>query len=300
VEDHLWEPPLEIWVEPGSAVAGVAAGPDVGIYPAAVTSNGWTTQRGVKTFDFDTLYEKVDGQETQYKSFGFQFMHFLDISKTGTDLECKIELYDQGEFQNALGVFSEQRNAGSTVESVGDAWLTRTSNGALGIYNQYFFKFSGNADDPALSEHAAEVILDFSKSNAGTGETPAPFVILARDMGVAFQDIGYRKSDVFQYDFAKDFWFGGMGGDSEAQVFVHKAKSAEAAKAMYDQIVEEHQWDYEVIEQNETDALYTHEFLKTFNTVNHLGSYVYGVEGMADKDSALAKVDALRTVLQSS
>lgn len=299
VEDHLWEPPLEIWVEPGSVVAGASAGPDVGIYPASVTSEGWTTLRAVKTFDFDTLYEKVDGQETQYKDFGFQFMHFLDISKAGTDFECKIELYDQAEFQNALGVFSEQRNPGSAVEGVGGAWLTRTSNGALGIYNQYFFKFSGNLDDPAFSDHAAQVILDFSTANEGGGATPAPFTTLARDLGVAFQDIGYRKEDVFQYDFAKDFWFGGTGDDPNAKFFIHQAESADAAKALFDLIVEEHQWDYDVLEQTETDAFYTHEFLKTFNTVNHTGPYVFGLEGMPDKATLGAKLDALRKVLEA-
>ena len=300
VEDHLWEPPLQIWREPGSEVLGAAAGPSVGIYPGSIVSDGWTTLRGVKTFDFDNLYEKIDGQETQYKTFGFQFMHSLDISKSGTDMECKVELYDQGEFQNALGVFSEQRNPGSAVESVGEAWLTRTSNGALGVYNQYFFKFAGNMDDPEFSEHAARVILDFSSSNEGAGETPAPFVTMARDLGVSFQDIGYRKEDVFQYDFAKDFWFGGMGGDSKEKMFIHLAESPDAAKALFDLIVEEHQWDYEVVDQTDTDALYRHEFLKTFNTVNHVGSYVYGVEGMPDQDAAAQKLTMLRGVLNPS
>jgi hypothetical protein len=209
-------------------------------------------------------------------------------------------LYDLAEFQNALGVFSEQRNPGSEVEGIGDAWLTRTSNGALGIYNQYFFKFSGNTDDAAFSEHAAEVMLDFSMANEGAGETPMPFTTLARDLGVAFRDIGYRKEDVFQYDFAKDFWFGGMGDDSDGKFFIHQSESGEAAKALFDLIVDEHQWDYEVLEQTEMDALYQHEFLKTFNTVNYEGSYVFGVEGMGDKDTLGTKLEVLREALASS
>jgi hypothetical protein len=300
VEDHLWEPPLEIWVEPGTAVAGAAAGPDVGIYPASIVSNGWSTLRSVKTFDFDTLYEKVDGQEAQYKDFGFKFMHFLDIAKTGTELECKVELYDQGEFQNALGVFSEQRNVDSKVESVGDAWLTRTSNGALAIYNNYFFKFSGTEDNEAFSEHAAQVVRDFSESNDGTGKVPKPFVILARGLNVAFQDIGYRKEDVFQYDFAQDFWFGGTGDGSDAKYFIHDAGSPEAAAALYEQLVEEFGFDYEELERTDTDALYTHDVLKTFNTVNHAGSYVFGVDGMPDKDTLTTKLSELRKVLEAS
>ena len=158
----------------------------------------------------------------------------------------------------------------------------------------------GNMDDAAFFDHANEVILDFSTSNEDAGETPAAFTILARDLGIAFQDIGYRKEDVFQYDFAKDFWFGGAGGDSKEKIFIHKADSGEAAKALYDLIVEEHQWDYEVLDQNETDALYTHEFLKTFNSVNSIGVYVFGVEGMPDKNSAVGKIDALRKMLEAS
>lgn len=300
VEDHLWEPPLEIWREPGTELAGLAVGPDVGIYPAAIISDGWQTLKAVKTFDFDTLYEKIDGQETQYKGFGFQFMHYLDISKSGTDLECSVELYDMGEFQNALGVFSEQRSVDSAVESVGDAWLTRNSNGAMGIYNQYFFKFSGNKDDETFANHAAAVIAEFAKENDGKGVTPGPFRTLAKNLDVPFQDIGYRKEDVFQYDFAKDFWFGGIGEGSDAKYFIHKAESEAAATELYNLIVEEHQWDYEVLDQNDTDALYTHAFSKTFSTVNHSGSYVFGLDSLPDRESVDAKLEGLRKALEAT
>lgn len=299
VEDHLWEPPLSIWIEPGSESARGSSGPDVGIYPASVLSDGWMTTKPVVVFDWDNLYEKVDGQETQYKAFGFEFMHYLGIEQSEAGLECSIELYDMVEFKNALGVFSEQRSAESTVEAQGDAWVSMTQAGALAIVGKYYIKFVGNADDKAIRSHAINVIADFAKANAAANDVPAAFTLMTRELGVQFQDIGYKKEDVFQYDFAKDFWFGGLGGDSTGKIFVHKAESAEAAAALFAQITEEHEWDYDVISKEDTDAVFFHTFLKTFNTVNVNGPFVYGVEGLKDKDATLAIVADVQKALNS-
>lgn len=298
VEDHLWEPPLEIWIEPGSVRAGGSAGPDIGIYPASVLSDGWMTTKPVVTFNWDNLYEKIDGQETQYKGYGFKFMHYLGIEQSEAGLDVSIELYDMDEFKNALGVFAEQRTATSTVEAMGNAYISMTSVGALALYDKYYIKFVGNAEDESIRQHARNVIGDFVASQTAGDSTPASFTLLAKGLNIPFQDIGYQKEDVFQYDFAKDFWFGDLG-DTGGKIFIHKADSEIAAKTLYDQIIEEHQWDLELKSQEDGKAVFYHEFLKTFNTVNLSGSYVYGVDGLKDEAETLARQQEVEVALNS-
>ena len=299
VQDHLWEPPLQIWVEPGSMpVGGMAAGPDVGIYPGSVLSDGWMTQRPVVTFVWDNLYEKIDGQETQYKGFGFKAMHYLDINQSEVGLESSLELYDMGEFKNALGVFSEQRTAGSTVEAADGYHISVTTVGALAHVGQYYFKFVGNADDGALRLHAANVIRDFAASGLEFDGPHEHFLFLRDEMGIDYIDISYTLQDVFQYDFAKDFWFGKFG--ENAKIYFHEAESPATAAEMHASLTGEFEWDYDVEESADGASVFVHPHLKTYNILTTDGAFVIGVEGLKEKDASLAKLEELRAGLTGS
>jgi hypothetical protein len=298
VEDHLWEPPMQYWTEPGTGVASAAVGPDVGIYPAEVASDGWTPIGRLKEFTNKTVYEKIDGQEVQYNSFGMKFMYFLSLGKG--DIEVNIELYDMGEFKNSLGVYSAQRSEGSQVEQVGSAFVTRTAVGALAIVNQYYFKFSANIEDPSISDHAVKVISAFAKEQGDGGAVPEVFGVLNDGLGLEFDQIGYQKSDVFQYDFANDFWFGTPGGDTKLKYFLHQEADGPGADALFGLIMEEHEFEYEILDQQASDVLMKHEFLKTFNTMNKTGSFVYGVEGAATQEEAEAAAQKLKTLISGA
>ncbi len=300
VEDHLWEPPLERWFEPGSRPAGSgSAGIDLGIFPPQTLSGGWTPASRVEVFDDSNLYEKIDGQETQYKAFGFQFLHFISIEDPEKGLDVNIELYDMGNFQNALGIFAAQRSAGSKVQREGltKAFLYLTEAGALGIVDNYYFKFAGNEDSETIRNHALLVIKAFSESVAESGDTPRAFMVLAERMGVNFQDIEYVKEDVFQYDFAQDFWFGKVSEDSAAKYYLHEAGSEQEAIELFDLIMEEHSYEYTLVSRDGHNAVMKHDFLETYFTLNQNGRYVFGIDGAADEDQAIQSLDALAAKL---
>jgi hypothetical protein len=298
VEDHLWEPPMQYWTEPGTSVASAAVGPDVGIYPAEVASDGWAPIGRLKEFTNKTVYEKIDGQEVQYNSFGMQFMYFLSIGKG--DIEVNIELYDMGEFKNALGVYSAQRSDGSEVEQIGTAFITRTSVGALAIVNQFYFKFSANIEDSAISDHAVKVIDAFAKQQGEGDPDPAIYTMLNDGLGLDFKQIAYQKTDVFQYDFAADFWFATPSGDSKLKYFLHQELDDESADSLFGSIMEEHEFEFDVVSQDDSDVLMRHDFLKTFNTMNKTGSFVYGVEGAATQEEAEAAAQKLKTLISGA
>ncbi|MCH7909580.1 MAG: hypothetical protein IIB38_08190 [Candidatus Hydrogenedentes bacterium] len=298
VEDHLWEPPLELWFEPGSQPARSGAPSiDLGIFPPQTLGGGWRPASRVEVFDASNLYEKIDGQETQYKAFGFQSLHFISIEDPEKGLDVNIELYDMDNFPNALGIFAAQRSAGSKVQREGKAFLYLTEAGALGIVDKYYFKFTGNEDSETIRNHALLVINAFSESVAESGDTPRAFMVLAEGMGVNFQDIEYIKEDVFQYDFAQDFWFGRRGEDSTAKYYLHEAGSEQKAIKLFDQIMEEHLYEYTLVSRDGNNAVMKHDFLETYFTLNQKGRYVFGIDGAADEDQAIQALDALAAKL---
>ena len=297
VEDHLWEPPLERWVEPGTRTGGGAPAFDLGVFPASTIVGGWDPSSRVEVFDGTNVYEKINGQETQYKAYGFQFLHFVAIENREAGLEINIELYDMGSFQNALGIFAAQRSAGSQVEREGNTFLYRTQAGALGIVDKFYFKFTGNEDSDVIRSHAVKVATDFADGMAESGATPRAFMILAGDLEVDFSGIEYIKEDVFQYDFAKDFWFGAVGDSPEFKYYLHETESEAAAAELFGLIQEEHSFDYTVLSSDDASAAMKHDFLDTIFTLNHSGRFVFGIDGAPDEEQADAAQRALASVL---
>jgi hypothetical protein len=300
VEDHLWEPPLKRWTEPGAfgempVGGGAAPAIDLKIFPASVLSDGWVDDSRVEVFNKDNLADKINGQETQYKAYGFQSLHFLGITQPDKDLVVNIELYDMGSFQNALGIFAAQRTAGSTVEKHGNAYLYLTEVGALGIADKYYFKFSGNQESELIRAHALKVVQDFAGS-LDNSSMPKGFALLA-DLGVDFAGIEYVPEDVFKYAFAKDFWFGRPAGDSKRAYFVHDAASEEEAVKLIDQILEEHAWDYTLVSREGTRAVMQHNFLKNYFSIDHSGTLVYGVDQAPDEQDASQSLETLAAKL---
>lgn len=298
VEDHLWEMPLQFWVEPGSEGAAKASGPAIGIYPEVTVSNGWRAVKPVATYNWDNLYEKIDGQETQYKGFGFELLHYLGIAFSEENLECSIELYDMGEFRNSLGVYAAQRSANSTVEKMGDAWVTVTQAGALALYDKYYIKVSGNADSERIREQAVAIVTAIADAADSLGPMPNQYVLLNEGLGLPFKDISYLKQDVFQYDFASDFWFGKTEDGAKTQFYLHEATDEATAQALFAQLQEEHEYEFDTVNQDGSNILFNHEFLKTFVTLNQSGKYVFGIEGAASAEEAAELLTKLRGVIE--
>jgi len=297
VEDHLYEPPLLRWVDP--ALRGTA-GPvtqDLGPFPASIVGNGWETAGRLQEFDETNLYEKINGQETQYKAYGFQYMYFLSITNPAEGLDVSIELYDMGTFQNALGIFAAQRSEGSRVESRESVFYYLTEVGVLGIIDTYYFKMTGSDSHAALDQLALRFVADIPARATGTGETPDSFLVLSQGLQLDFQDIQYVKEDVFQYDFAEEFWFGNAGTDSPVKYFIHESEDAEAARSLFDQILEEHLYEFSLVEQEGTDVFLKHEFLKSFATLNQSGKWVYGLEGVPTEELARQTLSAFQEIL---
>lgn len=287
VEDNLFRMPLKRWVDPALIPAGgegLPIMPDMGIFPPEILAPGWQPEGRVEEFGYDNVYEKINGQETQYKSFGFQFLHFITLERPGEDLYINIELYDQGDFINALGIFAAQRPPGSETRRTGNSYFYPTSVGALGMVGKYYFKLTGNEESPLIEEQTRQFIEAFSAGVADAGEPPA--LLSALETKLEFGQISYEKQDVFQYEFASDFWFGRPGAPDGARIFIHEAADEAAADELYSLFLEEQKYENEVINEDAQNALLKHEFLDTLFGLVRDGRYVYGVDNAADEATA--------------
>jgi hypothetical protein len=283
VEDTLYRRPLRRWVEPGSEGA---ASPvlDLGIFPADLLDGGWSLDGRVETYDADTLYEKINGAAEQYMAFGFRQLHYATLARDGRFLN--VELYDQGSFPNALGIFSAQRDANREVRRDGSVYFYDTPAGAVGGVDQYYFKISGDRAEEAIREKAFRLAAGLGRLPGSGDPTPRGYAILTDGLGLPMDRVAYQRNDAFQYEFFTDVWFGRIEAGEDARFFVHQARDGRQARTIYDQLLEEQSFDYADLERGDGFAVLRHLYLETVFAVRVHGDLVLGVEGAADETAA--------------
>ena len=124
---------------------------------------------------------------------------------------------------------------------------------------------------------------------AGTGatagtDTPAGLAILLR-AGLPESAVEYQASNVFQFDFASDFWFAKLESGDDARVFVHVAEGPDAADALMAAVIEEQSYDYEDLRSGEESTVMRHAFLGTWFAIARDGRYLFGAENLPDEDA---------------
>ncbi len=294
VVDTLYQRPLQLWQEPGSAIGGMAS-VNLGLFPPTVLDGGWTVDGRVETYDPDNLYEKINGAAEQYLSFGFKKLHYLTLSN-GEDF-VTAEVYDQGSFPNTLGIFAAQRDERRQVITEGNVFFYSTPVGAVGGMGRYYFKIAaGSGADLAVTK-AKALLGVLAGLPAGANSTPRATTILMKNLGVPFEQLAYVPTDAFQYDFATDFWFGTTERDSDVRYFIHEASDSESALSMFKRLVEEQGYEYSVVDQTEDRAMFQHDFLKTFFSIEVSEQFVYGLDGSSDRQAAESGVRKIRGVI---
>jgi hypothetical protein len=291
VEDTLYRTPLRRWVEPGSAPSSLPA-VDLGIFPPGLLDDGWELDGRVETYDSGNLYEKIDGAAEQYLAFGFRELHYVTLTRDESFLN--VELYDQGSFANALGLFSSQRDVNRAVSREGDVYYYDTPAGAVGGFRNFYFKIAGDSTSPAILEKAKNLVALLARIPAPFEPMPLPYAILTERLGLPLERISYVKDDVFQYDFLSDFWFGAADDGSQARYFLHESDGPQQATALFDRLVREQLFDYSEVRREENLVFLRHKYLNTIFALGRAVTLIYGVEGAESPDRSrelLARLD---------
>lgn len=275
--------PLVRWREPGTA-GPAAPEADLGPFSPALLEGGWRLDGRIERYDAANLFEKINGQAEQYLKFGFRELSWMTLEDERRSLT--IELYDLGEFRNALGVFASQRDPDQGVERSGPVFFYRTSVGAIGVCGPRFFKITGSASDEAVrakSEQLVGVLAGLPREDGG-GE--APFAVLAERLELPFESIAYVNENALQFAFLREVWFGTLDGATGARVFLHRAGDGAAATELFARLVREQELEYARVEARSDRVLLRHEYMGSFFAVAHRDGWLFGVDGAPDREFA--------------
>lgn len=292
VEDTLYKAPLKRWRDPGVAETATV---DLGPFAPGILRGGWSSPGSPQTFTPATLYEKIDGQAEQYLKFEFQRLTVIALEHAKEGIGLDFFLYDQRTFANSLGVYEEQRGE-KPVQMLGDVAYTPHALGAIGTSGRLFFHITGTRSGPALESKTRD-LLEAIGELVQPGETPEPYRVFAATLGIPFEQIAYEPRNVFQFRFAKEFWFARPDPEADARYFVHVAESPEAAETLFRRLHEAQIEEYEGLEATDQAALYRHPFLETYFALHRSGPYVFGIEHHPERDTIAAAIVRLRDAL---
>ena len=284
VEDTLYRSPLQRWADPSQAGSPTPAH-QLGIFPASILEGGWVPSSRPQRFNESNLFEKINGAAPQYFQYGFNALHFLSIEESQAELEISIELYDMAQFPNALGIFAAQRDDDQDLEELDGAHFYRTAAGALGVFDRFYFKLTGNQNTEPVREKALQLVKVICEIPSYSDQSSTLFAVFSESLGIPFQRIVYEKSDVFQYDFAHDFWFARPDASLDSRYYVHSAGTSEEAGTLYDKLLENHLYDFTLVKQSADKVVLKHNFLNTYMALARYENWVYGVENVPDVSS---------------
>jgi Family of unknown function (DUF6599) len=274
----LYNKPLRRWVEAGNASQSPAM--DLGLFSPGIREGGWEPERSVKTFNKDNLFEKINGEADKFLQRGFKQLHFLRLINKDSSIEISIELFDQGGFKGALGVFAEYLSQNTELTSRKGIVFLTNSAGAIARKGRFFIRIVGSTESPAVKVKSIQILESFTSLPEPIDENPFEYNFFVSRLIVDPAWITFQVVNVFQFDFARDFWFAQPDPSHSGRIFLHLAPSAEAAIQLFDQVAEEQAYDYEVVKTGSAQVILQHRYLKTWFVIGRENALVYGVEKM--------------------
>ncbi len=280
-QETLYALPLKTWVEPGTESASTTL--NLGIFPETVVDQEWMVESRLKQFTPDNLFEKINGEAEKFLRQGFQTLHYLVLRSNADGAELAIELYDQGDMGGSMGIFSDHVSGDSLIEQNGPVVFFRTPIGAIGRKGQYFFRIAGDRENENIRQKSVGLVQTFALLPESNEEVSEEFRILNRGLEIPPELITFQSQNVFQFDFAKDFWFGQLDPEKPVRAFVYQAASDEEAGQLFDNILEEQGYDYEIIRKSESGVIMRHNFLKTYFVMSSEGPFLFGIENLPEE-----------------
>lgn len=276
VIDKLYKPPLKLWSEPGQKAAEGTG--SLGPFPKSFLEAGWLIGLPLKRFTPETLYEKINGEADKFLREGFKSLHYIVLRDGTGEEQIAIELFDQGDEKGSMGIFSGYLSKGKRVKQSGQAFYFTTSIGAIGRKGRYFFRIAGNRESEKIRSKSLELVKALSGLQEDEGSASMGLRLLRDGMNIDPGRITHQGANVFQFDFATDFWFGQVEPEKPTRLFLHLAPTGESATRLFQQIVTEQSYDFQVADRSSNYALMRHSFLKTFFSIKQQGRFIYGVE----------------------
>jgi hypothetical protein len=197
--------------------------------PEGLAMDGW--QEGpVARFGWDNLYEKIDGREGFYKSYGFQELVFVSLVRSDDPMvSVDIELFDQGTAANAVGTYAGERP--DTIQPTSDdAGMWHFDRNAFYMTRgRYYIRAIGSDESPQVLQLLQHLQQTMARDIGGASEKPWAFELFVDGMQVDAGDVSFEEENAFSFGFASNVW---VAAWQDFEVFAIPNRDADAAATL--------------------------------------------------------------------
>ena len=272
----LYHKPLKRWTESGFDQK--KAEPKLAVFPKSILSNEWQVKKRIKQFNRDNLFEKINGEAERFLDYHFKNLFYLNLVHRNQQDEIDIELYDQGGIPGSMGIFSEHRSEGNLIKKEKNVIYFETAIGAIGRVENYFFRISGLNKNEITRNKIVQIANNFSELVKVEEKIDFGIFIFKEKLKIPDTDISHKSQNVFQYDFAQDFWFAKPDPQNKGRLFVHENTTSNAVSELFNQLKIEIEYEFTIIEQTPNSLLAKHNFLKSYFSMIKQDKYLIGFE----------------------
>jgi len=270
-------------LSPGNAPAAPAAPADRGPLPESLAADGWT-EGAVSTFGVDNLYEKIDGREGYYKSFGFRRLWFVSLSRADDPATVvDVEVYDLGEVGNALGAYAGERPQGGAPD-IGPDGLSHLDRNALCVTRGRFYIRAIGSDETPVVRAQLEKLRGALAGGIEGAPLPLTFGLFVGALGLAPDQVSYVAENAFSFGFAKDVYVARLEDDTE--LFVVEAGTEEDASALANEFDEGFRSYGSAIDPSIGVSWTEDRYIRTVAGAKPVGRWIIGVRGAPDRAAA--------------
>lgn len=248
-----------------------------GTAPDGLAPDGWT-EREVTTFGPENVYEKINGREGYYKSFGFQSMTFVAL-ELGSDpsVSVDIELYDQGSLENALGAFAGELPPEAEVSARTSGLGYRARNAMFSTHGNLYVRVVGSDESPAV-QSALDHIGPVLERSLPSEPLPWAYGLFTGKLQIPPSRVSYNAEAAFSFEGFDEVWVG-LLPDEETELFVRRCADAQAAAKLAALVTKGFaSYADESVARGETSWA-KDRYLGRYSAAKSRGTFVFGVKG---------------------
>jgi hypothetical protein len=274
----------------GATVAATTTTADRGPVPDGLAMTGWA-EGDVSQFDSDNLYEKINGRESYYKSFGFEMLYFTTVvNEANAQTAIDIELYDLGNSANALGAYSGERSPDATPE-VSEAGLMHIDRNALMMTQGRYYLRALGSEETAAVRRQLEHIRDRFVSELPGEPLPWGYALFVGRMGLSAASVSYMRENAFSFGFAKNVYSASL--DDGCELFVTPTENTNSAEDLADRFVN----GFKRYGTAEGDVI-KDRYLGSYARTTSAGPWVVGFRSAEDPEAARQRLVELAEIVK--
>lgn len=279
---------------PGVARPESAAPADRGPLPAGLAAEGWTEGR-VSSFGTDNLYEKINGREGYYKSYGFERLWFVALERTDDPaVVVDVEAYDLGTANNALGAYAGERPQGGDPRVDSQGLMHFDRNALCVTRGRYYVRAIGSEESEAIQAQLSHLAAVLGEGLPGE-PLPWNFALFVGQLGLPPGSVSYTPENAFSFGFAREVHSALLPDESE--IFVVAGDSPEAAAELADRFTAGF-LEYGSDAGRSAGVQWIEDrYIRTVAGAKSAGAFTVGVRGAPDAAAAEAALARLETAV---